>query len=855
MYAQKSTSYDTLEGQFDQKTQKLLLTVISVDLQNISFEEALKVISDKGNLKLNYNRSRIPVDKKVSLRMINVPVIKALLKILNDTGTSLKVTEQGLLAIIYSKEKYGEISGTVINEESGEFLVGANVVIVGETLGSATDLQGRFVIPKLPAGLYSLEASMMGYGSSRVENIIVTQNSSVKLHFELVDTLLSIGAIIVTPGHFSLMEKKPSSSKALLAEDIRSFPQIGEDIHRAVTRLPGVTGNDLSAKFNIRGGAYHEVLVLLDGMELYDPFHLKDLDGFFSIIDVEAIRNIEMITGAFPAQYGNRLSGVFDMRTVNATIDNSVTSIAISFLNARFLTQGGSANGKFNWLFLIRKGYLDLLLRWLNPDDKIEPVYYDLLTKFQYNINSRNSISANLLASDDKVILTETADGLEFSTNYGNIYSWLNWHAQFRPKLLTQTVFYYGKVGQQGNVYQIPLLDAEFEGELLVKQNLKFYGLKQDWSFELSDNMLLKWGFDVKNFTADYNFYFRKPITIGHENGNEIYDYQTTKNTADPFGTEYGIYLANRFRLFNPFTLEIGLRYDIASWTLDKNISPRINIVYDLSKMTALRIGWGKFYQTHGIHKLNLFDGDKRFYPAELAEHRVLGIEHEFEGGLNIRVEAYQKNLSNTRPRYQNFRGFTLNPLAMIHDDRIRVEPAWGESRGFEIYVKQDRTDKLSWWASYSYAVARDWINGRMTPRNFDQRHTIYLDLNYRPSKKWSFNVAWQFHTGWPFTESYLNVVNQFSDGYIDYEWIPGPLNAQQLPDYHRMDIRLARIFYTSHGRISTFIEIRNIYNRRNIREYIYEYDGYQNGRHGAKRTGTETLLPILPSFGISWEF
>jgi hypothetical protein len=460
-----------------------------------------------------------------------------------------------------------------------------------------------------------------------------------------------------------------------------------------------------------------------------------------------------------------------------------------------------------------------------------------------------------VLASDDNVILTETDDGLEFHTSYGNIYSWLNWHAQFLPKLLTQTVFYYGRVNQEGEVQQIPMADAEFEGEVRVKQNFNFYGLKQDWSFELSDNMLLKWGFDVKQGMADYDFFFRKPVTIGHVNGNELYDFETTQNTADPDGTEYGIYLANRFRLSNPFTMEIGLRYDLASWTQDKNISPRINMVYDLSKKTALRMGWGKFYQTQGIHKLNTYDGDNHFYPAELAEHRVLGIEHEFNGGVNLRVEAYQKKLSNIRPRYQNFRGHTLNPLGAIHDDRIRVDPTWGESNGLEIYMKQDRGDKLSWWATYSYAVVRDKIAGRMTPRDFDQRHTIYLDLNYRPSKRWRFNVAWQFHTGWPYTESILRVVNQFPDGYIDYEWIPGPLNAGRLPDYHRLDVRITRIFHTSHGRISTFFEIRNFYNRQNVREYKYEYDGYQDGEHVAKRTGVETLLPILPSFGVSWEF
>ena len=855
LYAEKKISDDTLESSFDPQTRKALLTVVSIEWQDIPFEEALKILADKGRLKLNYNRSRIPVDKKVSAKMYNVPIIKALLKILDDTGTGIKVTHQGLLAIIPAKENHGEIRGTVIDKKTGESLAGANIEIMDQPLGAATDVNGKFLIAKLPAGVYSLKASMMGYGSKQIENVIITDDASVRVHFELADTLLSLQSIIVTPGYFSLMEKHPISSEALMAEDIRGFPQIGEDIHRAVTRLPGVTGNDLSAKFNIRGGAYDEVLVMLDGMELYDAFHLKDLDGFFSIIDVDAIRSIDMMTGAFPVEYGNHQSGVFDMRTVNPTSETSKTSLAISFLNARFLNQGASANGKWQWLFLARKGYLDLLLKLLNPDDKVEPVYYDLLSKIQCSINSRHLISANVLASNDNVILTETHDGLQFHSRYGNLYGWVNWRAQFQSKLSAQSVLYYGRVSQEGKVQQTPMQDAEFEGEVKANKKFDFYGFKQDWNFELSKNMLLKWGFDVKQFSAGYDFYFSKPITIGHLNDNEIYNYQTTINKADPDGRQFGLYFADRIRFFNPFTMEIGIRYDHASWTEDKTISPRINMMYDISTRTALRIGWGKFYQTQGIHQLNAFDGDINFYPAELSEHRVVGIEHAFKNGLNLRFEAYQKKLSHIRPRYQNFRGFTLNPIGAIHDDRIRVEPEWGESNGFELYLKHERGAKLSWWASYSYALVRDMINGRLTPRDFDQRHTIYLDVTYHPSPKWRLNVAWQYHTGWPYTESIFHIVNQWSDGYIDYEWLPGPLNAGRLPDYHRLDLRITRIFYTSNGRISTFFEIRNLYNRQNIREYKYEYVGYQNGQHVAKRTGVETLLPMLPSFGISWEF
>ncbi len=787
--------------------------------------------------------------------MENAAVIEALLKILNDTGTGLIITNGGQLAITPFSESQGEIRGVVIDEESREPLVGVNVVVLGTQFGAATGPYGQFLIPGLSTGIYSLEASMLGYGRKQISNIILTEDDSIEVRFELVETPIPLHEVIITPGHFSLMEKEPASGNALKAKDMRSFPQLGEDIYRAINRLPGVAGNDVSAKFTIRGGEYDEVLVLLDGLELYDPFHLKDLDGFFSIIDVEAIRSIDMITGAFPAEYGNRLSGVFDMKTVTPSSETARTSLAISFLNARFLSQGNFSKGKGQWLFLARRGYLDLLLKWLNPEDEISPTYFDVLAKAQYAINSRHSIAAHVLTADDDVVLIETDDELEFNSGYGSTYGWLTWYAQYHSGLFAQTVLSSGRITQEGTIEQIPGKDTDFEGEASVTRDFDYYGIKQDWTFELSDRSLLKWGFDAKRLTAGYDFFFREPVVVGRENGKDIFVHDTTTAKESPDGNEFGVYLGNRFRLFNPLTAELGIRYDHASWTADRNVSPRIKILFGLNKKTVVRAGWGKFYQTQGIHRLNAVDGDERFYPAELAEHRVIGLEHEFENGANLRIEAYQKKLSDIRPRYHNYKGLALNPFAEIHMDRIRVEPERGESKGFEIYVNNDKGGKFSWWASYGYAIAEDVIDGITVPRDFDQRHTIYLDINYRPNKKWSLNLAWQYHSCRPFTESIANVVKQWPDGTYDVEWTHGPLNAGRLPAYHRLDIRAGREFLTSRGRVSAFLEIRNFYNRENIREYIYDFLGQQNGNYIVRKTGHESWLPLIPSFGIIWDF
>ena len=240
----------------------------------------------------------------------------------------------------------GQIAGQVIDKKTGEPLQGVNIIIRNTSFGTASDYDGYFLIQKIPAGTYSLEASMVGYYQENRDSISVNATRPVHINFELNERIYRLKELIVTPGYFSLMETEPKSSSALGSADLQHFPQLGEDIYRAVSRLPGLSSNDFSAKFYVRGGDQDEVLIFLDGMELLNPFHLKDFGGSLSVIDVKIIREIDMITGAFPAEYGNRLSGVFNMSTRTPSAEKSKTSLALSFMNARFLSEGSLKKGK-----------------------------------------------------------------------------------------------------------------------------------------------------------------------------------------------------------------------------------------------------------------------------------------------------------------------------------------------------------------------------------------------------------------------------------------------------------------------------------------------------------------------------
>ena len=186
-------------------------------------------------------------------------------------------------------------------------------------------------------------------------------------------------------------------------------------------------------------------------------------------------------------------------------------------------------------------------------------------------------------------------------------------------------------------------------------------------------------------------------------------------------------------------------------------------MVYAFSKTTFLRTGWGHYYQSQFINNIDVNNGNTKFNPAELAKHYVMGFEHAFKKGMNLRIETYYKDLTNISPLWQNLRDHLEN-YPEARNDNARVVFSGITSKGIELFLRYDEGKKISWWFSYALAQATDNIKdiefdgllikqtGKV-PRLNDQRHTVYADINYRPTKTWHISASWQFYHGWPRTD------------------------------------------------------------------------------------------------------
>jgi len=771
-------------------------------------------------------------------------------------------------------KSYGAIKGIVFDKTTQKPLAGVNITVEDTRRGTTTNQNGEFAISKIPTGTTTLIFDYIGYTRRKHENITIMPDKTIDIQIiEMEEQPIPLKEIVVTPGSYSIMGSEPSVRQTLTSEDIKIMGW-AEDITRAVQRVPGISGNDFTAKFNVRGGDVDEVLVLLDGMQIYKPFHQKDFGGgLFSTVDIETIDGLDLLTGGFPAEYGDRISGVLDMTTKRAKEGQRQTSLGLSLMNARAFSMGSFNSDNGSWLFSARRGYLDILNKLTGNQFKLRPRYYDLQGKVDYKVHRNHTLGLHFFLANDAYTLNEnivetgnTTPNIDFlDTTYGNNYGWLTLDSFFSSQLYARTLLYGGLLPQKRLRH---LFDDDPDAHLNTStvtddRDFKLFGLKQDWAFEVSKNIFLKFGMDLKRLNTKFTYSknIRNEFITADDSLTEQIETSDVQRTVN--GNQLGFYLSSRFQIFNPLTLETGLRYDYASYTGDKLWSPRIGLVYALAKATFLRAGWGYYYQTQSIDDLRIEFGENSYHPAQRSKHYVLGLEHRFNNGIQVRAEGYLKQISKVPDTYITFRNID-EFFPETRDDLIKLIVDKSTTKGIELYAKYDTGNKFSWWLSYVLSDATDDVSAieytgplvhqtGTVPRPWDQRHTINLDVNYRPSRKWHFNFAWQYRSGWPYTPFEVKRVARDDGTFANYR-DNGLYNSLNYPAYHRLDVRINRHFYSSKGRITAFLHVINAYNHENVNNYDFSILE-SNADSFRFEIDTETWFPILPFVGVSWEF
>ncbi len=290
----------------------------------------------------------------------------------------------------------------------------------------------------------------MRYNMSKTAIAISLIVANLSVSAEESKKALDIERIEVSGSSYTLMESASTINNHLSKEAIDKMPHIADDVFRLMPTIPGVSAGDYSANFFVRGGEADEVLVLLDGQQLYRPFHMKSFSGAFSIIDTENIGRMDFSSGGYSAKFGNKMSGVLDITSLNPS-EETQYSLGASFINASAGAQGSFANDKGSWLVSARRGYLDMILKAMEDEtSKFEPIYGDVYGKASYFLNDDHELSVSLLYAFDDEILDDNFkewDGQKeydvkekIKGKYASQYLWMNLSSDWSEELSSTTI-------------------------------------------------------------------------------------------------------------------------------------------------------------------------------------------------------------------------------------------------------------------------------------------------------------------------------------------------------------------------------------------------------------------------------
>jgi outer membrane receptor protein involved in Fe transport len=455
-----------------------------------------------------------------------------------------------------------------------------------------------------------------------------------------------------------------------------------------------------------------------------------------------------------------------------------------------------------------------------------------------------------LTAGDSVLVVTESdpEEREESTSDTRNFHFWARLDNAWTTKLSSSTVL------SNSNFRNSRVATIQFPEVLLAEvvdiRKVDSLAVRQDWRYEASDTHILQWGVEAEQYRAVYDYqaeadYFGFKAAFAGQPGSVA-----RSITTNPNGNSYGVYVSDRWQLGKNTIAEFGLRWDKQTYTQipsDNQVSPRFSLLHSFNKNLDLRLSWGRYSQSQGIQELQVEDGIDNFFPAQRSDHLIAGFQYRFRDFYSLRVEAFHKNFSRLKPRFENLHD-TLALIPELQPDRVMVAPESSTAFGLELSVDYRGPGQLYWWGSYTLARATDRELGRSVPRSWDQRHSFQAGLGWS-NGPWEIGIAAAYRTGWPITGLDLEV-----HGDEEFTLTPGPRNTLRLGNFSSIDLRIGREFDVKRGKLTAFFELSNALDSKNPCCVDYDTTEGPNNEIIIDKS-IDNWLPLLPAVGVLWEF
>ncbi len=432
-------------------------------------------------------------------------------EILAAHGLRLSVVRPGLYAVVRAAQApvYGDILGQVLDAATGRPIVGARVEALPVRQVGWTGEDGGFAIRVVPEGQYALRVRAPDYADAELP-WTVQRDATGPAELRLERSPTALDEIVVTTSRYGLIVA-PAAAVTLAGSDLATQPGLGEDAIRALARLPGMAQSGLSAQANIRGGEVSDVLVRLDGFTLRQAYHMPGYQGVFGVMDPGVIREVEVYTGGFPAQYGNRMAGVFDLRTVEPG-DAPRRALGLSLLNATVRHGGSYEPFGIGWVAVGRIGTVRPLLEALAPDAG-SPSYSDGYARVEYGNPDTLRVSGNVLWARDELNISFEQSGEQAQIESLSRYLWLraerSWDSGVEASLWAGNSRIdsarYGGVTQPGIV----------AGSLSDNRSAGFWDFRAQLDWRSDDRHWLEAGIEWTEEEAQYRYRSQADFSLG----------------------------------------------------------------------------------------------------------------------------------------------------------------------------------------------------------------------------------------------------------------------------------------------------------------------------------------------------